>query len=187
MINSYEIRDGVCFIGTTSPSLGKVEFMIDPSDANRVKAFNWHPVRCSNGKIYAYSNFRQFESGKTKQVSISLHRLITSFESDLVDHANGNTLDNRDSSLRSATRAQNGQNRGATKASKTGLKGVYLNKRLNKFCAQIRANKVTYHLGVFKTKEEAAAAYGIAAEKYHGIFANLTHGSRVIDQAKGMK
>lgn len=48
----------------------------------------------------------------------------------------------------------------------TGVKGVYLNKR-GEYFAQITLKRKTYHLGVYKTLEEAAEARKKAEEKYY--------------------
>lgn len=86
-----------------------------------------------------------------------------------IDHRNCNPSDNRWCNLREATPTQNQANR-------RGLgkyqKGVRLH-RGGKFEARIRVNGKQRHLGTFKTAEEAATAYAIAAKQYFGEFARI--------------
>ena len=51
-------------------------------------------------------------------------------------------------------------------------KGVYFNKKCNKYCAQIKINGKQKYLGLFKTEAEAHAAYMKAARKRHSELAN---------------
>lgn len=88
-----------------------------------------------------------------------------------VDHVDRNGHNNAWSNLREATRSQNNANRGARCAA--GVKGVRKNARsVNKpYEASITvAGKKTF-LGMFKTAEEANAAYFAAAKSYFGDFA----------------
>ena len=173
-ISTIESNGDAAVIKSFSKKTGEVSFIIDAEDVNRVKGFNWRPViNRLDGSPYACTFFKQFENGKERLVSIRLHQLITSFEHDIIDHINMDTLDNRSINLRPATRNQNAQNRGATKKSTTGYKGVYQLKNRKKFIAQIKSNKSIYHLGSFETKDLAALAYNEAAIKHHGEFAKL--------------
>lgn len=100
-----------------------------------------------------------------------LHREVLQYDGPLeVDHIDGNTLDNRKSNLRLVTTSQNQMNRGISYANKSGFKGVSWNKASKKWMAQIKANNVHYYLGLFDTKEEAAAAYSAKAQEVHGEF-----------------
>lgn len=81
---------------------------------------------------------------------------------DCIDHINGNRLDNRICNLRSVTRQENNFN--YTKA-----KGYSWNKRQNKWCASIKLNRKSIHLGSFDNECDARQAYLDAKEKYHKI------------------
>ena len=88
-----------------------------------------------------------------------------------IDHINEDPSDNRWSNLRLANKSENMRNITITKSNTSGYKGVGWSKVSQKWRAYITANKITYHLGLFDTKEQAADAYKIAAKKIHGVFA----------------
>lgn len=89
-----------------------------------------------------------------------------------IDHKNGNRSDNRWSNLREARDSQNNANSRLRKDNKSGLKGVFWRRDLNKWQAYINCSGKRYHLGYFSTKEEASAAYVEAAQRFFGEFAN---------------
>ena len=86
-----------------------------------------------------------------------------------IDHKNTIKSDNRFENLRPATDTQNNCNVGPRRHNTSGYKGV--TKHKNKWVAQIcyRGNHI--YLGIFTTREEAAAAYREAARQLHGEFA----------------
>lgn len=103
---------------------------------------------------------------------VILHRVIAGAEDgDIVDHINGNRLDNRRENLRICTQAENLRNRKVHRNNRLGVKGVYLQE--GRFRAQIRADGKKVCLGYFSTAEEAARAYAAAAQRLHGEFARF--------------
>jgi hypothetical protein len=92
---------------------------------------------------------------------------------DQVDHINAVKDDNRFSNLREATCSQNMHNQGKRKHNTSGFKGVSYHKAARKWTAQIKVNWKCNYLGLFKTPEEAHAAYCEAAKKHHGEFARF--------------
>lgn len=81
-----------------------------------------------------------------------------------VDHADRQTLDNRISGLRLATRSQQTQNRGLNSNNTSGYRGVSRNHR--NWQAKIGIGYKRIPLGTFPTPEEAAHAYDAAAVIY---------------------
>ena len=108
-----------------------------------------------------------------------MHRIIANAkEGESVDHVNGNPLDNRKENLRVCTMSQNLANQKLRKDSTSGFKGVSKNQsKTNPWRAYInrKDGKKTkqYHLGLFKTPEEAARAYNEKAKELFGDFAKL--------------
>jgi hypothetical protein len=87
-----------------------------------------------------------------------------------VDHINCEGIDNRIENIRMADRFDNAKNLKIGKRNKSGLKGVYWNKKTQKWMAQIVADNARIHLGSFIAKEEAHKAYCKAAKDLHGEF-----------------
>jgi hypothetical protein len=109
--------------------------------------------------------------GKSHYTARLAHLHVTGYwPRELIDHEDGDTLNNCWENLRPASRAQNGQNRGPQRNNATGYKGVsYLIAR-DKFRALINANGRQISLGYFTTPEAASSAYQRAARKYFGKF-----------------
>jgi hypothetical protein len=153
--------------------LGEGEWTIlDQEDYYRLGRYNWSAT-CSDGHIYAARIVRNTSFGRI--TTIYMHREVMNPPKGLlVDHRKGNTLDNRIDNLRTATRSENVYNRQKTK-SKTSSRfiGVHLQKRRNKWIAQISYRRIRIYLGTFVNEIDAARVYDEAAKKYHGEFAQL--------------
>lgn len=109
--------------------------------------------------------------------AIGAHRIVWSlfYNQELgdcvIDHIDGNALNNKIENLRKASFAENSRNRKLSKNKKIELKGIEESK--GKFRARIYASGETYRLGTFKTKEDAHKAYCKAAKELHGEFARF--------------
>lgn len=112
--------------------------------------------------------------GNGKTISISLHIAILNkmgfHDFERGDHRNRDPLDNRRENLRVATHSQNIFNSKMRENNSSGFRGVYY-KNNNKWRAQITIKGEQFHLGYFKTPEEAYAAYKRAVKRNFGEFA----------------
>jgi len=79
----------------------------------------------------------------------------------VIDHINGDTLDNRIDNLRAVTHRKNSQNRRDQREEKTSSKyvGVYWHKQGHKWMSRIRINGFQKYIGLFDSEENARDAY----------------------------
>ena len=146
--------------------------IVDPEDYHALTSYKWMAQR--GGRTF-YANAWSRNPKTRKKKLIAMHRLIINApEGMLVDHINHNGLDNRKANLRLATHAQNSANARKSKGNQhSKYKGVYPRPDCKKWCARIRHNKKSIHLGYFDTETQAAKAYDRAAKQHHGAFASL--------------
>ena len=103
-----------------------------------------------------------------------LHRIIMDAPSDMVvDHIDGNPLNNQRSNLRICTRQQNQWNKkGLSKNNTSGYTGVYLNRRTGKWYTQLAFNQKNKTLkSGFSSAEEASAFRKEQAFLHRGEYA----------------
>lgn len=99
---------------------------------------------------------------------VYLHRyLLDAQPGQIVDHIDGDPLNNTRANLRLVTRAQNQWNRKAQQNA-SGYKGVSWHRGHQKYYARIQVHNRRHFLGYFETAEEAAEAYDAAARRLHG-------------------
>lgn len=140
--------------------------IIDFEDAEKILPHCWCARKCSGGiNWYAERGRKKGEIWASRQVK--MHRFLK--HGAMVDHKNGNTLDNRKSNLRHASYSQNMANARLSRLSTTGAKGVTF--KHGKWCARITAFGKRIELGYFKTLEDASEAYRKAANRIWGEFA----------------
>jgi HNH endonuclease/AP2 domain len=138
---------------------------VDDDDVHWLGRFKWFVIE-SCGNKYARTNICQH--------STPMHRLIHP-DGIMVDHRDGNSLNNRKSNLRAATKAQNSQNKKKRAGTTSRYKGVMWCPANSKWAARISRRgsekKVAYHLGYFLSERTAGEAYDRAASDMFGCFA----------------
>jgi hypothetical protein len=87
----------------------------------------------------------------------------------MADHKDLNTRNNRWDNLRECSGSQNACNRGSSRTSRTGVKGVFLCKQTGKFIGQVRlVDKNCFRR--FNLIEEASEWVEFVREELHGEF-----------------
>lgn len=151
---------------------GEHTVLIDDEDAERVLRHTWHVTYCYRHGHAFLKNVLTDTVKNNKKTGLLLHRLLVPNVS-IIDHIDGNPLNNKKSNLRVCTNAENTRNCGKRVNNTSGYKGVSWHKYVKKFFAQIGSNGQKIHLGYFDGVEDAARAYNAAALKHFGEFARL--------------
>lgn len=145
--------------------------LIDDEDFERASEHKWFARPSGRDRYYAARRDRK--AGKV----IRLHRFILGAQDDqIVDHIDGDGLNNQRANLRFCNRAENAWNTGR-RLGRPLPKGVcapaQLSSSARPFIAKIVANAKQHYLGTFSDPIEAGLAYDSAAIRLHGAFARL--------------
>ena len=124
--------------------------LVDDKDFHWLNQWEWSAIRGRN-TFYAIRRVRPSTAGTL------MHRLIVGGGADgaLVDHQDGDGLNNQRANLRLSTNQQNVWKRGS------------------RYRAYVVVDGTQQHLGTFTTAEEAALAYNKAAAALFGVYARL--------------
>lgn len=161
----------------------RVTAIVDDDLAQELGRYKWHLyfLPRSDGSCKVYAKTTISTPGKRIPDVIPMHHMVAGRPPAglVVDHINGNTLDNRRENLRIATRTQNSQNsqKHLVAGAKSGYRGVHPTFRTSsgetRWRARIRLNGVITHLGYFYSEVDAAKAYDQKAREMFGSFARL--------------
>ncbi len=147
--------------------------IVDNDDFNYLSKFTWYAKKRirKNGSPCYYAARTHYINGVCK--TVRMHRIILKAEgTDEVDHRDGDGLNNQKSNLRLCSHTQNAQAMHVT-GGKSRFKGVSFKKNngFKDWGANITINGKKKCLGYFRTEEEAAIAYDLAAFRNFRDFA----------------
>jgi hypothetical protein len=167
------MKEIICY----SKKYGNQIALVDDADFETINKHSWsvYPVKCKNNesnksndernnyKFYAITKYKRGD----KRYQISMHQMILGKvkKGFVIDHINGNSLNNTRTNLREVTYKINCQN----KKPKNKYLGVSWNKRDKKY----QCNSMGQYIGTFDDEKTAAKAY----DKY--IIRNLGSDSRL--------
>jgi hypothetical protein len=138
--------------------------LIDGEDVSLVSGYRWHAYVTARGTVYV----KRSEGPRAARRTIYLHRQLLGFPDGVVDHANGDGLDNRRANLRVCSQGQNLANTGPRPTNRTGFKGVFPEKG-----GRFRASAAGRYIGCFDTAVDAALAHDERVSSIYGEFARL--------------
>ena len=161
------------------PSQERLHEVFEYCEDNISKPFLWkiRPSRSMKIGDLAGCKDRKYYMVDLDGRSYRLHRLVWIYhygdipDKMLVDHIDGNRLNNHIENLRLATNSQNLRNSKISSINTSGIKGVSWSKQMNKWTARIRVDGKRKFIGLFHTIEEAEAAIVAARNNLHGDFA----------------
>lgn len=152
---------------------GKVA-IVDENLFEYLNQWKWTYLQPSYSRGSGYAYRQTVKDGKHTQ--IYMHRLIMDAPKGTeVDHVNHDGLCNLRENLRIATPSQNHYNSRPRKGTSSQYKGVYYDKKCQRWGADIICDKQKTFLGYFDSEFAAAIAYNEAALKLHGGFALLNN------------
>jgi hypothetical protein len=137
--------------------------MVDDEDYESLSKYKWHFT------AQGYAARRETISYYNSKI-VTMHRSVLDYQGTLlVDHINGNKLDNRKGNLRLATMAQNVMN----SHKRSGIyKGVSRSSK-NRHRARLTFQGKELNLGLFDNPHDAARMYNFWARDLFGEYATL--------------
>ncbi|SRR6266487_2302711 len=121
-----------------------MEVFIDDEDYEKIAKRSWHL------------------SGNYAVTAEYMHRFVLNYDGDLVvDHIDGNPLNNQKKNLRIVSESENQRNRKISKNNKTGIQGVCYHKVGKKWQAYHTVNGKQNNIGYFSSLERAKTALEI--------------------------
>jgi hypothetical protein len=148
---------------------GKVA-LVDDEDYESLSVNKWAGMFDGNN-WYAYRT----SGSRGKRFRIMMHRFILGLtnQKEVVDHKDGDGLNNQKVNLRVCHNNQNSMNRRVKFNAKCGYKGVLYKEKHKSYQASINVKGKFIFGGHFKTPIEAAKRYNELAVIHHGEFAKL--------------
>lgn len=144
--------------------------IIDSKNIKKISKFKWYSYK-KHHTCYVYSNEQHIGSYRLR----FLHRFLINAPKDfIVDHINGNGLDNRECNLRLCNASENARARHNKESGTTSkYKGVHWSKQDKAWISAISYENKRYHIGLFKRELHAAIAYNVIAKFMFKHFAVL--------------
>lgn len=144
--------------------------LVDADDFKQLSKYKWHVN--SNGYCTGFIN------GK----NIRMHRYILNISNPkvMIDHANGDKLDNRKSNLRFCSAKENSRNVKKHKGI-SRYKGVFPDIKTGKWRVAIKENDKVEYFGHYDDEVFAAKVYDRLAINMHGDFASINFQESMYD------
>lgn len=149
--------------------------LVDDEDFEKLNSFTWYCE--THGRTFRSFMVKEKKiNGIRKRKKIFMHRVILNAKKgQIIDHIDGDSLNNQKSNLRFCSHSQNIMNGPSRLGSTSRFLGVSKRQFKNslKWKAQIQQNGKNYHIGVYDSEKEAALIYNVAASFAFREFARL--------------
>jgi len=149
--NEFYVENNCAYIILKNSKGNRVgEALIDLEDLDRTIVKKW---RFWKGIVF---------TGNYKPISLQYFILnenpINNQLEKVIDHINGNPMDNRKSNLRVITQRENSLNKKILSNNTSSICGVWFDNLRKKWCAEIKLDKKKCYLGRYNNKNEAVYA-----------------------------
>lgn len=141
--------------------------LVDDEDYEWLSTMRWHRNPSANGRNYA--------AGSRGKKTIYMHRLVMEkalgepLGRRVVDHLDGDSLNNQRANLKAVTQVENMRNAIKRVTNSSGYVGVVWHTQSKKWNARIKVNYKAISLGLYDCKEEANQARLKAEKELWGI------------------
>lgn len=167
--NEYINKDTYTIIKINNERYGNFEILIDNDDAEQCKSCTWYVNKYDRT---AEKDYYYIVNGK----GLLLHRFIMNAPKELVvDHKDGNKLDNRKQNLQICTVKENSRKSEFRVTNKSGHTGVIWYTKTNKWMSYIKVNYKFKNLGYFENIDDAIDARKKAEIFYFGDFKPISN------------
>ena len=178
-LNDYVVSDGVAYFNLYNQKNEKIAtFIIDVCDIQKVEYHKW---RLSHGHVVT--------GLPSKGQQRDLSHVVLDIQKDdsvVIDHINGDPLDNTRGNLRICSQGENVLNKRFMSNNTTGFIGVSYKKDRDRYDPEIRFGYTRCHLGMTKTIEEAVYKRYIAEKLLFGEYANCEEQKRKFEFTKNL-
>lgn len=158
--NDIVVNGDIAVVGLYNRQSERIaEFIIDAEDVDKIKHYRW---RLSYGRVVTGNHTNTHPTTYLTHILLGLKE--TGYEN-VIDHIDGDPLNNRKSNLRRCTQGENTLNKARCSNNTSGFIGVHPDNRKSRnahWCAEIRKQNKRYHIGQYVLIEEAVYARFIA-------------------------
>ena len=171
MCYTYFMKTYIRAGGHTKANSLSYKSQVDPSEYQKLLAHRWS-CALKRGKPYLYRKGKVTEGDRAKktiQFTYAVLDIKKLPKGKVIDHINGDTLDNRKENLRICSIQQNSYNSNYTNK---GHRGVHWDKENKKWKAAIRNGGKNLNLGRFSDQKEAIDVYKTKSVELRGEFSS---------------
>lgn len=164
-IQIAEFKEIVLSQGTVS--------VVDASDYEWLNQWKWSLAIRKSERQTRYYAFRNVRTNVGSTVLYMHRALLNAPRGVLIDHRDGNGLNNQHYNLRLCNKTQNAANSKKQPGRTSRHKGVCWNKVVGKWAAYIKCGDKHLCLGFFDSEDFSAITYANEASKMFGEFAHV--------------
>ena len=173
--NEFRIEGDVGYIILKTKKGATVgEAIVDAEDINRLILKKW---RLWKNRVFT-GNFKPtplyYEVLKIKRPGIANEAVV--------DHINGDPLDNRKCNLRVVTQAENLLNKEILSNNTSGFLGVWFDENRSLWAAEIKIEKKKCYLGRYKSRADAVYARYLAERELFGEYRSTRNDAKILEE-----
>lgn len=179
-LNDYIVSNGIAYFNLYNQRNKRIAtFIVDVCDVQKIRYHKW---RLSCGHVVTGLPSK----GQQRELSHVVLDIPKEDDFKVVDHINGDPLDNTRNNLRICSQSENALNKSFMSNNTSGFIGVSYSKDKDRYDPEIRLGYTRCHLGLTKTIEEAVYKRYVAEQILFGEYANEEEQKRKFEFTKNL-